>query len=443
VVIGNPPYIKEYEGKEIFDGLRDNEVYQGKMDIWYMFTANAIKLLKIKGTLNFIAPNNWITNSGASKMRNFMLSNSKIIQLIDFGSFMVFDSASIQTMIMQFTNEKSDNYTFDYRKIIATKPIFEDAIDLINNNKSEASEILYPNISIHNYINKLLTFTNNINDVILNKLKEKQTFFLDEKKEVAQGIVFPQDFINKASALKINDLTFVGKGIFGLSELEKTELELSESELKLIKPYYTSEQFSRYAANKKNKLWIIYTSSKFKNPDAILPYPNIKKHLDKFVDVITSDNKPYGLHRTREENFFKGEKIIVQRKCAGKPVFTYTDFDTYVSATFYVIKTENLNQKYLTGVLNSRLIEFWLKNKGKMQGNNFQLDKEPLLNIPLIKPNIEVQNKIESKVNEILLLKAEDSKTDTQVLEQEIDAMVYELYGLSAEEIAIVEGPQS
>ena len=93
-----------------------------------------------------------------------------------------------------------------------------------------------------------------------------------------------------------------------------------------------------------------------------MPYPNIKKHLDKFVDVITSDNKPYGLHRTREENFFKGEKIIVQRKCAGKPVFTYTDFDTYVSATFYVIKTENLNQKYLTGVLNSRLIEFWLKN---------------------------------------------------------------------------------
>jgi type II restriction/modification system DNA methylase subunit YeeA len=44
------------------------------------------------------------------------------------------------------------------------------------------------------------------------------------------------------------------------------------------------------------------------------------------------------------------------------------------------------------------------------------------------------------KVNEILLLKAEDSKTDTQVLEQEIDAMVYELYSLSAEEIAIVEG---
>jgi adenine-specific DNA-methyltransferase len=449
VVIGNPPYIKEYEGKEIFDGLRDNEVYQGKMDIWYMFTANAIKLLKIKGTLNFIAPNNWTTNSGASKMRNFMLSNAKIIQLIDFGSFMVFDSASIQTMIMQFTNQKSDNYTFDYRKIIATKPIFEDAIDLINNNKSEASEILHPNISTHHYFNKLLTFTNNVNDVILNKLKEKQNFTLNEK-EVANGIHPHHDFVNKKISELLNGEFKVGEGIFGLNENEKIDLNLTSNELELIKPYYTSEQFSRYSANKKNKLWIIYTSSKFKNPDEILPYPNIKKHLDKFVDVITSDNKPYGLHRTREENFFKGEKIIVQRKCAGKPVFTYTDFDTYVSATFYVIKTENLNQKYLTGVLNSRLIEFWLKNKGKMQGNNFQLDKEPLLNIPLIKPNIEVQNNIESKVNEILLLKSQPQiasslamTADTQVLEQEIDAMVYELYGLSAEEIAIVEGPQS
>ena len=145
------------------------------------------------------------------------------------------------------------------------------------------------------------------------------------------------------------------------------------------------------------------------------------------------------MHRTREESFFKGEKIIVQRKCAGKPVFTYTDFDTYVSATFYVIKTNRLNQKYLTGLLNSKLIEFWLKNKGKMQGNNFQLDKEPLLNIPIIKPDLKIESKIETIVNEILTLKKQDPKTDTSLQEQEIDKMVYDLYGLTKEEIAIVE----
>jgi type II restriction/modification system DNA methylase subunit YeeA len=84
VVIGNPPYIKEYEGKEIFDGLRTNEVYQGKMDIWYMFGADGIKLLKENGYLNYIAPNNWVTNSGASKFRNFILQNTKNKELIDF-----------------------------------------------------------------------------------------------------------------------------------------------------------------------------------------------------------------------------------------------------------------------------------------------------------------------------------------------------------------------
>ena len=145
------------------------------------------------------------------------------------------------------------------------------------------------------------------------------------------------------------------------------------------------------------------------------------------------------MHRTREERFFKGEKIITLRKCAGKPVFTYTNFDTYVSATFYVIKTDRLNQKYLTGLLNSTLIEFWLKNKGKMQGNNFQLDKEPLVNIPLIEIPKPEQQPLIDKVDQILSLKKDNPAADTSDLEREIDLMVYELYGLSKEEIEIVE----
>lgn len=403
-----------------------------------MFLANGIKLLKPNGILNFIAPNNWTTNSGASKTRNFVLENAKILQLVDFANFMVFDSASIQTMIMEFVKEKSDNYSFDYKRIKIQKPILDDVYDLLNNVENDTNEILKPIVNKNNYLDKSLTFTNDINDLILNKIKEKQNFYLDEK-EVANGIHPHHDFVNKKISEISKNKFQVGDGVFGLSQLEKNSLNLQENELELIKPYFTSEQFSRYYANPENNLWLIYTSSKFKNADAILPYPNLKIHLDKFQEIITSDNKPYGLHRTREENFFKGEKIIVLRKCAGKPSFTYTDFDTYVSATFYVIKTNKLNQKYLVGLLNSRLIEFWLKNKGKMQGNNFQLDKEPLLNIPIIKPISKIESKIESKVNDILTLKKQDPKTDTSLQEQAIDLMVYELYGLTSDEIAIVE----
>ena len=437
VVIGNPPYIKEYEGKHIFDGLRENEVYQGKMDIWYMFMSDGIKLLKPKGILSYIAPNNWTTNSGASKLRNFMLENSKFVQLIDFSNYMVFDTASIQTMIMMFEKEVSNKHSFDYRKIATTKPVYEDAIDLINNYDTENIEILQPIIS-RDFKDKLLTFNSNVNDLICNKILEKSNFQLDDK-EVANGIHPHHDFINKKIAAELNNEFKVGNGIFGLDNFELKNLNLLENEKELIKPYFTSEQFDRYIARNENKFWIIYTSSKFKNPDEIKPYPNIKKHLDQFQTIITSDNKPYGLHRTRDERFFKGEKIITLRKCAGKPVFSYTNFDTYVSATFYVIKTERLNQKYLTGLLNSRLIEFWLRNKGKMQGKNFQLDKEPILNIPIIKILPENEQPIINKVDEILTLKKTNPQADTSALEREIDFMVYELYGLTKEEIEIVE----
>ena len=57
--------------------------------------------------------------------------------------------------------------------------------------------------------------------------------------------------------------------------------------------------------------------------------------FDKYSEVVTSDNKPYGLHRARNEDIFKDEKIVVTRKCL-VPTFSYADFDTYVSQTFNI-----------------------------------------------------------------------------------------------------------
>ena len=439
VVVGNPPYIKEYEGKEIFDGLRMNEVYQGKMDIWYMFACDGLKLLKTNGYLNFIAPNNWTTNSGASKMRNYIIQNAKILQLIDFNTYMVFSNASIQTMIMLFQNSKANDYKFDLRKIISKKPLYEDSVAILNKILIPSIEYFEPTVNVTQYIDKNLTFNDELNEKILNKIQSKQNYFLDEYNEVAQGIVFPQDFVNKASNHKMSNQFKVGDGIFVLSDEEIKNLKLTDIEKQdLIKPYYTSEQFSRFYGAHENKYWVIYTHSKFKNNTEILPYPNIKKHLDNFKEVITSDNKPYGLHRSRVEKYFIGEKIIVQRKCPNKPIFTYTNFDTYVSATFYIIKPEKPISKFLTGIFNSKLIEFWLKNKGKMQGSNFQIDKEPLLQIPINLPQEIIITKVQEIVSNIISLKKQDQ--DTTALEAEIDQMVYELYGLTEDEIKVVEG---
>lgn len=439
VVIGNPPYIKEYEGKEIFDGLRGNEVYQGKMDIWYMFGADGIKLLKYKGLLCFIAPNNWVTNAGASKFRNFVLENTRIVELLDFGTFMVFDTASIQTMIMSFIKTKQKTkYTFELRQITTKNPILDDALDLLNEMRTKNNQIFKPIIDIENFIDKFLVFNNPVIENICNKILNSGNYFL-ENNEVANGIHPHYDFISKSINSKHNNIFTNGEGIFGLSHREKENLNLLPVEIELVKPYFTTEQFFRYFSIKENKLWIIYTNSSFKNPNSMDNYPNLKNHLDIFRDVITSDNKPYGLHRARDEKFFQGEKIIVQRKCPNRPVFTFTDFDTYVSATFYVIKTERLNQKYLTGLLNSKLIEFWLKHKGKMQGSNYQIDKEPILNIPICKPDSDNELKIANIVDEIIQTKQENINADISSLESEIDRLVYDLYGLSDEEIELVE----
>jgi adenine-specific DNA-methyltransferase len=133
--------------------------------------------------------------------------------------------------------------------------------------------------------------------------------------------------------------------------------------------------------------------------------------------------------------FFIGEKIIALRKCVGEPKFTYTDFNCYVSATFYIIKTKRTNLKYLTALLNSKMIAFWLKNKGKMQGNNYQLDKEPLLEIPIFNP--PNTQECENIVYQILTLKSEGK--DTTILEQQIDNLVYKLYELTYEEVKIID----
>lgn len=98
--------------------------------------------------------------------------------------------------------------------------------------------------------------------------------------------------------------------------------------------------------------------------------------------------------------------------------------------------------KFLTGLFNSKLIAFWLKYKGKIQGNLYKIEKEPLLNIPIpkiTKSNQKIVDRIITLVDEILNLKAKDSTFDTSALESEIDKLVYKLYNLNENEINIIE----
>ncbi|EPN7581638.1 DUF7149 domain-containing protein [Campylobacter coli] len=446
LIIGNPPYIKENDNKDLFTNTKKLRTYQGKMDIWYHFVGRGFDILKNNGYLAFIATNNWVTNSGAKKLRNIVLEESQILSLVDFSSFMVFDSASIQTMIMQFQKIKPPkNYEFHFSKITTQTPIYDDAINLLKNEKTQNNEILKINLTPKKFIDKTLNFTKSDYEELFNKIQKYGKFYLEEK-EVANGIHPHYDFINNRINSNHNFAFKIGQGIFGLSEEEKEKLKLTKLENNLVKPYYDTQNFLKFFFKKNNHQWLIYTNSSFKNPNSMDDYPNLKKHLDKFQNVITSDNKPYGLHRARDEKFFTGSpRIVALRKCVGEPKFSYVDFDCYVSATFYVIKTQRINVKYLTTILNSKLIAFWLKHKGKMQGNNYQIDKEPLLNIPIVtinSKNQKIADELINLVDEILKVKEQDKNANTQELENKINSLVYKLYNLNEEEIKTIEGKQ-
>lgn len=180
---------------------------------------------------------------------------------------------------------------------------------------------------------------------------------------------------------------------------------------------------------------MIYTDSSYSDPHSLDHFPKLKAHLDQFQSIITSSSKPYGLHRARKEHFFKGEKVIAQRKCVGKPVFSFSDFDCYVTQTYNIISTNRWDLKFLTGLLNSTLAAYWFKNKGKLQGENYQIDKEPLLGFP-IAHKIEFQNPIAKNVSEIILM---GSDGDSKTLEITIDLLVYHLYDLTYDEVLIID----
>ncbi|ECZ6168435.1 class I SAM-dependent DNA methyltransferase, partial [Campylobacter coli] len=234
LIIGNPPYIKEAENKELFTNTKKLRTYQGKMDIWYHFVGRGFDILKNNGYLAFIATNNWVTNSGAKKLRNIVLEESQILSLVDFSSFMVFDSASIQTMIMQFQKIKPPkNYEIHFSKITTQTPIYDDAINLLKNEKTQNNEILKINLTPKKFIDKTLNFTKSDYEELFNKIQKYGKFYLEER-EVAQGIVYPQENINKKSLEILGNNFYLGQGIQKLTNEEVENLNLLKNEKILL-----------------------------------------------------------------------------------------------------------------------------------------------------------------------------------------------------------------
>ncbi len=429
VIIGNPPYIKEFVNKSAFDGLHDSPYYQGKMDIWTMFACVSIDLLKEGGVMSFIAPNNWISNAGASILRDKILKEGELKTFIDFGDYKVFEQAGIQTMIYVFEKRKPRaRYTVEYFRVV-DKNVTEEQLIVDMAGKMQKIEI-----EPEKLIGGNLTFSSGESGSIFDKLESKRNFELTDK-EVGQGIVAAPDKYF----------------------LEKNLDLYSKKEQGFLKPFYTAS--GKYKGGE-SKDYIFYMCEKNFGNKNLGDYPNIEKHFKPFEAILKEAKEKYGtpdklyfyLHRERNEEFFDvGPKIVCGVRVAF-PSFFYTEDAYYGSRALNFIKSDRINLKYLAGILNSKISFFWLKNKGKQLGDLLQVDKGPLLGIPIHVGSQSQQKQVVTSVDKMLSLqkelreapehseKWERIKSDIEKTDHKIDAEVYKLYGLTDEEIKVVEG---
>ena len=424
VVIGNPPYIMEYENKNAFMGLHNHSCYQGKTDIWHLFTGLGLDLLKNKGVVTYIAKNQWLTSSSASNMREKIYSDSDLKFIIDFGANLMFENADVQTMV--FLAQK--NYNNDLHNLNYIRFEKQD----INNIKSalERDSFTFSKKNIEKNYDKTanLTFSSSINENILEKINSKKNFEFDPKKEIIQGIIGGPD---KAFIIKKDELS-----------------KFNNEEKEYLKMLHTNT--GRFFTPDTDK-YIFYISKKNFDTKNIEDFPNIKEYFAPYKDDLSqkkinykTPHKPYFyLHRERDENFFKeGAKLVWAKRTEGER-FTYTEKSMYGTANLFFIKSDKVNLKYITALLNSKLMYFYMSERLKHTGDLLQLDKNQFLKIPLSVP--EAQKPFIDLVDQILEITSatdydpKNPPVEQKKLEKQIDEMVYKLYDLTEEEIKIVE----
>ena len=215
----------------------------------------------------------------------------------------------------------------------------------------------------------------------------------------------------------------------------------------LIKPILRGRDIKKYGYAFQNQ-WAICTFPSL-NFD-IENYPGIKKHFMEFgVSRLEQNGNPESRKKTNNKWFETQDSIgywkdfekpkIIWGEISDSPKFTYDDFGFYAEATTFLMTGKNL--KFLLAILNSKVSEWYFNQISTTTGmgtNRWKKYKVELL--PIKSPSDSQKKDIEYLVDQILAVKKSNLLIDTSTLEKEIDQLVYELYGLTEEEIKIIEG---
>lgn len=442
LIIGNPPYIRQEEIKELKPNLAKNyKVYKGTSDIYTYFYELGFNILKSNGVLSFITSNKYTRAGYGEALREFLLKNVSILDYIDLNGIKVFDSATVDTSILSFEKLKSKDSSFRYLALDNENlKACGYSIDLCKDFK----ELSQKSLSKENF-----TFS----DESTNSLKAKIERIGTPLKEwqglnIYRGILTGYNEAFIISTEKRNEIL----------ENCKDEAE-KERTAKLIRKMLRGRDIKRYSYEWAG-LWIIFIPWHFPNvekPKTMLEneqdlkeqYPSLYKHLLSHKERLSKRNKEetgiryewYCLQRWGANYYQEFEKEKIVWASVGHIEHSFIPKDMLLQDTNYFFSTSN---RYLLGILNSKPITYYLADIQTPLGNTgaFRNYKYNIEKLPIPKTNSKNQKIADELVNlvdEILKAKEQDKNANTQELENKINSLVYKLYNLTEDEIKIIE----
>jgi type I restriction-modification system DNA methylase subunit len=432
IVIGNPPYLKiehiEENDRKYFS--INYSSYYKRYDTYGLFIEKALWLLRKGGLFGEIVPSTMLNNLSFSALRKILINNSWIYKISNLGGN-VFDGVNNDTLILLFSKGKSNgNRTeiYDVQKYgdKIDSAIHTATVDLVKT--SIAPE--YPiEIRVSDEINYLLSKMNLCGTS------------LDKICSCFQGFVTGSN-----EAYIIDD-----------KKIRSEKLERI-----ICKPAVFGDEVSRYGISTW-KNYVIYLTRE-SNLDQ---YPKIKARIWPFKGELSKKREVrlgrqpwYSLHWPRiQSNYERSEKILVQairNLSLKKRIVATIDADRlFADHTLNVVYTnqEDYSLKYILGILNSSLVNFCFSKKYlDINIKGIYLLRLPIRTIDFSNPAdkkmhddlVELVDKM-LKLNKELQAKTFDSEREPlerqiAATDKKIDALVYKLYGLTEEEIAIVEG---
>ncbi|NHB14747.1 class I SAM-dependent DNA methyltransferase [Helicobacter pylori] len=433
-IIGNPPYIRQEHIKDLKPLLEKQyqDFYNSTADIYTYFFALSYHLLKEKGFNAFITSNKYARAKYGAKLRGLLLKKTTIVSYMELNALKVFESATVDTSIMSFIKQtplKESGFKY-YEPTPNDKNDLKSAHPLpMRQNALSTESFIFANTELLD---------------LRDKIESVGTPLKDWDIQIYRGILTGA---NEAFIITTEKREEILNACKTQEERKRTET--------LIKPILRGKDIKRYSYEWAD-LWVINTHNGYTSalkskipPIDIEKYPATKAHLDAHYDTIATrcdqGDTPYHLRNCAYLEDFEKEKIVYPCIMAKEPCFVYEEKGFYAPAPANIITGDKIEIKYITALLNSKCIYFAMRKfymgggiEGELKTNN--LEKIP---IPKITPkNQELADKITDGAKQILALKEKDPKANTQGLEKEIDALVYQLYHLTDGEIKIIENGQ-